>query len=439
MRRTALFLALLVASTAVAALALPAAAQPPPPAPAPTLRWSPCHQDLGPFECATLQVPLDYDQPGRNPVRIGLVRLPATSPEERIGSLLFNPGGPGGSGVEFILLAGQFLYSDEVRARFDMVGFDPRGIMTSSPLRCFRSLDQAINQVGLPFAFPVTDRGRSGVRRDRHPARRLLRPQRRADPRPHGHRGRRQGHGPDPPGARRRPAQLRRVLVRVRAGGDLRQHVPRPGPGGCRRRRRRSDRLDHRRRERGGDPPHVLPAAQRRRRPGHPRRVLPAVRREPRRLRLRRWFRRPFRRHRRHAAPGRAGRGDRPVHRRGDPLRLPGPHRGDAGRHVQLLRLAVPRRVPRRPGGGGISDDARRLPAGRVGEHRHSPPSRRRTPTSSRASSEWHVRTRTTPTTIRSGRRLPTTPRPASATSGGSGPGSRHRARCGAGPMPTGT
>ena len=44
-----------------------------------------------------------------------------------------------------------------MRARFDMVGFDPRGIMTSSPLRCFRSLDQAINQVGLPFAFPVTD------------------------------------------------------------------------------------------------------------------------------------------------------------------------------------------------------------------------------------------------------------------------------------------
>ncbi len=44
--------------------------------------------------------------------------------------------------------AGQFLYSDEVRARFDIVGFDPRGIMTSSPLRCFRSLDQAIDRSG---------------------------------------------------------------------------------------------------------------------------------------------------------------------------------------------------------------------------------------------------------------------------------------------------
>jgi pimeloyl-ACP methyl ester carboxylesterase len=144
-------------SATVAAPVLPAAAQPPPPAPAPTLRWSPCHQDLGPFECATLQVPLDYDHPGRNPIRIGLVRLPATSPEDRIGSLLVNPGGPGGSGVELVLLAGQFLYSDEVRARFDLVGFDPRGIITSSPLRCFRSLDQALAVFATPFAFPVTE------------------------------------------------------------------------------------------------------------------------------------------------------------------------------------------------------------------------------------------------------------------------------------------
>ena len=101
-------------------------------------------------------MPLDYDQPGRTPIRIGLVRLPATSPDERIGSLLVNPGGPGGSGVDMVLFAGQFLFSDEVRARFDIVGFDPRGIITSSPLRCFRSLDQAITVVDRRFAFPVT-------------------------------------------------------------------------------------------------------------------------------------------------------------------------------------------------------------------------------------------------------------------------------------------
>src|SRR5205814_8499295 len=123
---------------------------------APTrIAWSPCHRDLGPFECGTLQVPLDYDRVGGGTISLAVVRLPATEPARRIGSLFLNPGGPGGSGVDFVRAAADVLFSDEVRARFDLVGFDPRGIIRSTPLRCFDSLEQAF-AVLPPFAFPVT-------------------------------------------------------------------------------------------------------------------------------------------------------------------------------------------------------------------------------------------------------------------------------------------
>ena len=130
----------------------PASAQPLPP----KIAWSPCNRDLGfPFECGTVQVPLDYDNQGIAAVSIALVRLPATDPARRIGSLFFNPGGPGGSGVDFILSVGPFLYTDEVRARFDFVGFDPRGIARSTAVRCFGTSRQWGPAIA-PFPFPVT-------------------------------------------------------------------------------------------------------------------------------------------------------------------------------------------------------------------------------------------------------------------------------------------
>jgi pimeloyl-ACP methyl ester carboxylesterase len=85
-----------------------------------------------------------------------LTRLPAADPGRRIGSLFINPGGPGASGVEFVQGAGPFLYSDEVRARFDLVGFDLRGIIGSTPLRCCETLDEALADWEVPFQFPVT-------------------------------------------------------------------------------------------------------------------------------------------------------------------------------------------------------------------------------------------------------------------------------------------
>jgi pimeloyl-ACP methyl ester carboxylesterase len=117
--------------------------------------WSTCHADLGPFECGTVQVPLDHGQPNGGKISLALVRLPATDPARRIGSLFLNPGGPGGSGVDFALFAGPALLTPEVRARFDLVGFDPRGVLRSSPLRCFGT-PQQWQPYFTPFAFPST-------------------------------------------------------------------------------------------------------------------------------------------------------------------------------------------------------------------------------------------------------------------------------------------
>jgi len=93
---------------------------------APTkIAWSKCYSGLGPFQCGPVQVPLDYDQPNGATISLAIVRLPASDPAHRIGSLFLNPGGPGGSGVDFTLFAGPFLYNDSVRAHFDLVGVRP--------------------------------------------------------------------------------------------------------------------------------------------------------------------------------------------------------------------------------------------------------------------------------------------------------------------------
>ena len=73
--------------------------------------WSKCFAQFGPFECGTVQVPLDYDQPNGRTISIALARLPATDQAHRIGSLLLNPGGPGGSGVDFVVGAGPSLFT----------------------------------------------------------------------------------------------------------------------------------------------------------------------------------------------------------------------------------------------------------------------------------------------------------------------------------------
>ncbi|RJL31877.1 alpha/beta hydrolase [Bailinhaonella thermotolerans] len=96
-----------------------------------SLDWSDCGDG---FECAKLAVPLDYDNPGGDRIEISVIRLPAQG-SGRIGSLLVNPGGPGGSGVEYARSASSIVSPALLRA-FDIVGFDPRGVGGSTAVRC---------------------------------------------------------------------------------------------------------------------------------------------------------------------------------------------------------------------------------------------------------------------------------------------------------------
>ncbi len=155
MKRVAVALATTLAASVM--MVAPVAAAEGDSLPPPPVRWEPCFPDAGPtFECATVRVPLDHDAPRGRQIALSLVRLPAGGPGGAQGSLFLNPGGPGGSGVDFVLGAGPFLYTEEVRASFDLVGFDPRGIARSNPLRCFSRIDDAVT-VFYPAPFPLDE------------------------------------------------------------------------------------------------------------------------------------------------------------------------------------------------------------------------------------------------------------------------------------------
>ena len=88
------------------------------------------------FECARLEVPLDYENPDGRTAQIALLRVPAKG--EPIGSLLLNPGGPGTSGMSHAHLVATTLGEHPITERFDLIGFDPRGVGASTPtLDCF--------------------------------------------------------------------------------------------------------------------------------------------------------------------------------------------------------------------------------------------------------------------------------------------------------------
>lgn len=100
-------------------------------------RWADCG---GGFSCTEIRVPRDYAAPSDGYLNISLIRAAATKPKQRIGSLLLNPGGPGASGVEFVR-EGIDGFDDSLRERFDIVGFDPRGVNSSTAIRCIDNLD----------------------------------------------------------------------------------------------------------------------------------------------------------------------------------------------------------------------------------------------------------------------------------------------------------
>jgi len=103
------------------------------------VQWQPCHPDDAgrvpkSAQCGTITVPVDYSTPDGAVAKLALIRFPATG--AKIGSLVINPGGPGESGVGAAVDLVASL-PPQIRARFDVVGFDPRGVASSTPeLRC---------------------------------------------------------------------------------------------------------------------------------------------------------------------------------------------------------------------------------------------------------------------------------------------------------------
>ncbi|MEV4506087.1 alpha/beta hydrolase [Streptomyces klenkii] len=106
-------------------------------------------------------MPLDYAHTKGTKISLAAIRHPATDPSHRLGSLFYNPGGPGASGVKY-LPDNYKLFPATVRERFDIVSWDPRGIGSSSPVRCLADSQKAKAFLGgLPPGFPVTDSQRS--------------------------------------------------------------------------------------------------------------------------------------------------------------------------------------------------------------------------------------------------------------------------------------
>ncbi|SOD74052.1 alpha/beta hydrolase family protein [Jatrophihabitans sp. GAS493] len=86
-------------------------------------------------ECGKLRVPQNYDRPNGATLSISVIKLHYTEQTDRIGSLLMNPGGPGGSGI-FLAISEAGSIDVSILQHFDLIGFDPRGVGVSSPVAC---------------------------------------------------------------------------------------------------------------------------------------------------------------------------------------------------------------------------------------------------------------------------------------------------------------
>jgi pimeloyl-ACP methyl ester carboxylesterase len=98
-----------------------------------TLIWTSCGDGM---QCTTAQAPMNWEDPAAAGIELALVRQPATG-GTKLGSLLVNPGGPGGSGYDFILDSVDYAVSERLQRSYDIVGFDPRGVGRSTPVTCY--------------------------------------------------------------------------------------------------------------------------------------------------------------------------------------------------------------------------------------------------------------------------------------------------------------
>ena len=120
----------------------------------PKLGWYKCYMWA---QCATVDLPLDYDNPNGPTTEVAVLRVKARKPKQKIGSLFVNPGGPGGSATT-LALASPLILSESLLDRFDIVGVDPRGIGFSEQVECFDSVRQQTNALRplTKMFFPVT-------------------------------------------------------------------------------------------------------------------------------------------------------------------------------------------------------------------------------------------------------------------------------------------
>jgi pimeloyl-ACP methyl ester carboxylesterase len=128
----------------------PASSAPATPNPNPdtgTLTWSSCPgvaAEMAGLECATLVVPVDHSAPDGETLDIAVARAATADDDLRIGSLVFNPGGPGGSGIEFLANVAAVI-PPEITERFDLVSFDPRGVGASTAIDCEVDFDDDVS------------------------------------------------------------------------------------------------------------------------------------------------------------------------------------------------------------------------------------------------------------------------------------------------------
>src|SRR5262245_18255739 len=118
----------------------------------PRIAWASCGEHL---ECASVRVPLDWDHPNGEKITLAVIRHLASDPARRIGSLFWNPGGPGGS-LERVRVEAES-FDARFQGRFDIVGWDIRGGGDSTHVRCFDSQESAdtfFRDWALPFTTP---------------------------------------------------------------------------------------------------------------------------------------------------------------------------------------------------------------------------------------------------------------------------------------------
>ncbi len=122
------------------------------------LEWHPCARAITPRTgCSTMRVPRSYAHPGRGRIHLAIVRHRASDPDRRVGTLFFNPGGPGCCPTSFVPEAVKLeLFPRAIEARFDIVSWDPRGVGESTAVQCFQSPRRESRFLdGLPEGFPV--------------------------------------------------------------------------------------------------------------------------------------------------------------------------------------------------------------------------------------------------------------------------------------------